>query len=130
MSKTQITLSFDTPALALAFLAAYTGAASAAPVVVGNVSAAPAAPTADSARTAEVAQPQVAAPAPTPSPSAATAPTLDFDRDVVPAMQRLFGANKAKFQALMTHYGFANSDAVKAAPAKWAEVVHHCSTDN
>ena len=93
--------------------------------MVGNAAAAPTAPSLPSA---EVAQPQVAAPAPTPSPSVASA--LDFDRDVVPAMQRLFGANKAKFSALMTHYGFANSDDVKAAPAKWAEVVHHCSTDN
>lgn len=117
MSQVQVTLTFANAALAAAFMAAYAQSAGAA----GNAqpSAAPAASTAPTAVAAPVAAPVLSAPI-------STAP--DFDRDVLPAVQKLHGSNPAKFGALMQHYGFADVNALKAASDKWAEIVGHCNS--
>ena len=116
MSQVQLTFTFANAAMAAAFLASLPAA------VAGNATSA--APTADTARTAVAAL--AAAPAPSATPVPSQPAPLDFDRDVLPAVQALHGSNGPKFAALMQHYGFADVNALRAASDKWVEIVGHC----
>lgn len=113
MSQVTITLTFANIAAAAGFLAMAAGATgNAAPTAV-SLSAAP--------TPAPAHTPPTAAAAPAAAP--ATAP-LDFDKDVLPALQAY--AKKVPrdtFAALMAKFSVSKVPELKAKPETWAEIV-------